>query len=109
MENRLRLCVVSLAAVVPFMTGCAHVNQSAISASGPGFFSGLWHGAVAPFSFIAYFWDYSIAIYAVPNNGGWYNFGYLIGLYLLWGGIKHGVRAVRSKEQIDVDLRRQAR
>jgi len=44
----------------------------------PGFFSGLLHGFLILFSFIgSWFWD--VRIYAFPNSGGWYDFGYLIG------------------------------
>lgn len=31
-------------------------------------------------AFIGHLFDQSIAVYAVPNNGGWYTFGFLVGL-----------------------------
>ena len=40
------------------------------------------------FSFVAsLFTDYEI--YAFPNAGGWYNFGFLIGVICIWGGGSH--------------------
>jgi hypothetical protein len=29
---------------------------------------------------IAHLFDASVTIYAVPNNGGWYDFGFLLGV-----------------------------
>jgi hypothetical protein len=54
----------------------------------PGSFAGLWHGMTFPIAwFFSLFADYGdIAVYAVPNNGGWYNFGYFIGVTALGGG-----------------------
>ncbi len=44
-----------------------------------GFWSGLWHGLVAPFSFLLSLCTRSISFYEVHNNGGWYNFGFVLG------------------------------
>jgi hypothetical protein len=45
-----------------------------------GFWSGLWHGICVPVSFVgSLIWE-DIAIYAVNNNGGWYDFGFFIGV-----------------------------
>jgi hypothetical protein len=41
---------------------------------------------IAPFAFIWHFFDSSVAIYATYNNGGWYDFGFLIGV----GGFASG-------------------
>ena len=51
----------------------------------PGFFSGLWHGAIAPFAFIGGLLV-DVRMYAFPNSGSWYDFGFLIGLSVVWGG-----------------------
>lgn len=51
----------------------------------PGFFFGLLHGFLILFSFIAsLFTDFRI--YAFPNSGGWYDFGYLLGAMGFLGG-----------------------
>ncbi len=50
----------------------------------PGFWSGLLHGFIILFSFIgSLFTDYEI--YAFPNTGGWYNFGFLLGVMMFFG------------------------
>jgi hypothetical protein len=57
----------------------------------PGFLSGLLHGFLILFSFIAsLFTDYRI--YAFPNSGGWYDFGYLLGAMMFLGGGGAGAR-----------------
>lgn len=51
----------------------------------PGFWSGLWHGAIAPFSLLGGLFT-DIRVFAFPNTGWWYDFGFLLGLSLFWGG-----------------------
>ena len=55
-----------------------------------GFWQGLWHGLIAPFTFIASLFRQSVHIYEVHNNGAWYNFGYLLGLSCILGGSGRG-------------------
>jgi hypothetical protein len=58
----------------------AHAEQT------PGFWWGLWHGFVFPFAWIGSLFDPKIAVYAVPNSGGWYDFGFFLGVCVLGGG-----------------------
>ena len=46
----------------------------------PGFFSGVWHGLLAPYSLIARWFMDDGAMYAVPNTGWFYDAGFLIGI-----------------------------
>lgn len=51
----------------------------------PGFWLGLFHGLTIFFSLIgSIFTDYRI--YAFPNSGGWYDFGFFIGAVMALGG-----------------------
>ena len=65
-------------------------------ASYPGFLRGLLHGAIAPFAFIGSLFSDGIAIYAFPNAGGWYDFGFLLGLSI-WGGGGHAAARKRDR------------
>jgi len=66
------------------VSSCAH--QPAPSANDPpGFFSGLLHGFLILFGFIGSLFT-DVRIYAFPNSGGWYDFGYLIGASMFLGG-----------------------
>lgn len=68
------------------MTGCADTGECVQTAEAAGFWSGLWHGAIIFFSFIGSLFSDDIAIYAVNNTGGWYDFGFFLGLSLFGGG-----------------------
>jgi hypothetical protein len=57
----------------------------------PGFLMGLLHGFLIMFSFVgSLFMD--IRIYAYPNSGGWYDFGFLLGAMMFLGGGGAGAR-----------------
>ncbi len=76
--------IVLLLGVILFFASCA--TQSFEEAlNPPGFFWGLLHGFILLFSFVAsLFTDFEI--YAFPNNGGWYDFGFLLGVMFFFGG-----------------------
>jgi len=80
--------VVYLLFVFFLITGCADVTpiQDCVTDKPYGFFGGLWHGLIAPISFIGSIFMDDIAMYAVNNNGGWYDFGFVIGAGILFGG-----------------------
>lgn len=64
-----------------------------------GFWQGLWHGIIAPFTFVVSLFSDSVSVYEVYNNGGWYNFGFLIGVSIIFGGSGGGAaRAKRCKD-----------
>lgn len=45
-----------------------------------GFWMGVWHGIICPFTFvISFFKPGSLSFYETHNNGAWYNFGFLLG------------------------------
>ena len=51
-----------------------------------GFWQGLWQGFISPFTFIISLFNKNVLIYEVHNNGGWYNFGFIIGVSAIFGG-----------------------
>jgi hypothetical protein len=51
----------------------------------PGFWWGLLHGVLAPLAFVASLFVDNVRIYAAPNAGVWYDFGFVLG-----GGILAG-------------------
>lgn len=59
-----------------------------------GFWSGLWHGMIAPVSFVCSLFSDHIAMYAINNNGGWYDFGFVLGAGILFGS---GNKASKSR------------
>lgn len=51
-----------------------------------GFWRGLWHGAIAPLTFVISLFSDTVHVYEVHNNGAWYDFGFLVGLTSYHGG-----------------------
>ena len=76
--------------VLVLFTGCADVAivDECLTSDPYGFWGGLWHGIVAPISFIGSLFSDNIAMYAVNNSGGWYDFGFWLGI----GGLGFGSR-----------------
>lgn len=70
------------------LVGCADTQtvNTCVTGSPVGFWWGLWNGWTLPFSFIGSLIYDDIAIYAVNNNGGWYDFGFLLGTTIILGG-----------------------
>ena len=95
----LTLLVISLLT----LTGCAAgpnelVNVELTEGAGTaGFWLGLWHGFIAPFTFIISLFNDNVGIYEVHNNGGWYNFGFLFGATIIFGGGGKGSSRRRRK------------
>jgi hypothetical protein len=44
-----------------------------------GLLSGIWHGLLAPWSLIARWFIDDVVMYAIPNTGWFYDFGFLVG------------------------------
>jgi len=61
----------------------------------PGFLWGMWHGFVFPFAWIGSLFNPDIAVYAVPNKGSWYDFGFFLGITVLGGGSFFGSKKKR--------------
>ena len=71
------------------VAACTATQQSdAVATGAPGFWLGLWHGLIFPLAWIASLFVPTIAVYAVPNNGGWYDFGYFLGIVFLGVGAR---------------------
>ncbi len=51
-----------------------------------GFWRGLWHGIIVPVTFVISWFKSSINIYEVYNTGFGYNFGFIIGAMIIFGG-----------------------
>ena len=77
----------ALAAVL-LLAACATQSSAGVEAEAPGFLLGLWHGFIFPVAWVISLFMPDAAVYAVPNNGGWYDFGYFIGVVFLGVGAR---------------------
>jgi hypothetical protein len=93
------------------LSACAaSQNATAVAPTAPGFLLGLWHGFIFPVAWVVSLFVPKVAIYAVPNNGGWYDFGYFLGIVVFGVGAKKGGERVVYRDRggpiIDASARR---
>ncbi len=86
----------ALAALV-LLAACADQAASGTAAGAPGFLFGLWHGFIFPVAWVLSLFLPDVAIYAVPNNGGWYDFGYFVGVVFLGVGARRSHTVYRTR------------
>jgi hypothetical protein len=79
------------------LSACAREVSTAVHPQAPGFLLGLWHGFIFPLSWIGSLFSADIAIYAVPNNGGWYDFGYFLGIVVFGVGARKSTTVYRDR------------
>jgi hypothetical protein len=85
------LLLTALIGLVLVLAACAAgANpQVGVAPSGgevAGFWLGLWHGIISPIAFIISLFNESVSVYEVHNDGNWYDFGFVLGAGILFGG-----------------------
>ena len=99
-----KMFVISLFLVLIFLltVSCAPGNARFVEKSA-GFWSGLWHGLICWVTFIISLFTDSVHMYEINNTGNWYNFGFLIGVMIVFSGgfgsSKYKKRKKSRKEQ----------
>lgn len=91
----------SLAAMLA-LAACAHQLPAGVQPGAPGFLLGLWHGFIFPVAWFLSLIMPDVAIYAVPNDGGWYDFGYFLGI-VVFGVGAHRTKTVVVRERAPRD------
>lgn len=81
--------------LIAVLAGCAPGPNDLVNAPDEegdvaGFWSGLWHGFILLFTFIISLFSDNVHVYEVHNSGGWYNFGFLLGVMIFFGGSGKG-------------------
>jgi hypothetical protein len=90
MKKKIVPIVLVTVGAVLLLSGCAEANQYINTAPANGdtasFLQGIIQGFIIVFAFIGSLFDHSIGIYEVHNDGTAYNIGYVIGIWLFFGG-----------------------
>jgi hypothetical protein len=76
---------------------CATRSAAAVAPAAPGFLFGLWHGFIFPIAWVLSLFMPEVAVYAVPNNGGWYDFGYFLGIVVFGVGARKSQVVYRDR------------
>ncbi len=92
--------ILAVLLLVGLLAGCAPGPNTLANSAGAGgvvagFWRGLWNGIISPITFIISLFNSQVQIYEVHNNGGWYNFGFLLGASIIFGGCGAGARRSR--------------
>jgi hypothetical protein len=93
-RHQIVLILILLALV---LAACAPGINPEVGAAAPdgdvaGFFLGFWHGIISPVTFIISLFTDNVNLYEVHNNGNWYDFGFVLGAGILFGGGFAGAR-----------------
>ena len=65
----------------------------------PGFWKGFWHGFIAPITFLVSLFSDEVRVYAFPNTGRWYDFGFMLGIGGFSGGVFAGSRGMPKEKK----------
>lgn len=84
--------VLILAGVTALALAACATQPLPQSEGAPGFFWGLLHGWLAFFAIVGHIFNDDIRMYAFPNSGGWYDFGFFLGVGSLGGGAASSAR-----------------
>jgi hypothetical protein len=90
------LLVMSAAVILP---GCFPGGGHATPQAPAGFFTGIWHGWIAPLSLLVGLFSDGVHIYEVNNTGWWYDLGYYMAVIAGFGGISLLRRKPRHPKQ----------
>ncbi|HNW86074.1 MAG TPA: hypothetical protein PKJ47_03970 [Candidatus Limiplasma sp.] len=101
MKNRKKLYFgLLLLLLLALLTACAPGDGANTASNPAGFFSGVWHGWIAPITLVISIFNHNISIYEVNNIGFWYNFGYYMAIISGFGGLALS-RKSRNKRNRD--------
>lgn len=73
--------------ILLILVGCAPGSGHSTAEDPAGFFTGIWHGWIAPISLIWGLFNDSIRVYEPLNTGWWYDFGFYIAIIGGFGGL----------------------
>ncbi|NPA36217.1 MAG: hypothetical protein GXO47_05145 [Chlorobi bacterium] len=88
MDRKKILTGLSLIIIVLIMTSCLPGGGHYSPVRPAGFFSGIWHGWIAPFVLIMSIFSPGLSIYESFNTGWWYDFGFYISIIAGFGSIQ---------------------
>jgi len=70
----------ALIVAIMLLASCAAKHHDLYLNDPVGFWRGLWHGFISPIAFVISLFNDSVEVWDVNNNGGWYTFGFLLGV-----------------------------
>jgi hypothetical protein len=76
-----------LAVTTMLFAGCFPGAGNYTSQEPAGFFTGVWHGWIAPVSLVVGLFKSGVRVYEPANTGWWYDFGFYIAVIAGFGSV----------------------
>lgn len=99
LSKQILIKLVVTLSVMLLLTSCTAGSEQFSPETPAGFFWGLWHGVISVITLLIHLFNENVAVYEINNTGGWYDFGFLLGVILVWGGGCHA--SCKSKKEIE--------
>jgi hypothetical protein len=101
-DVRRRIVIALTVGAVLLLAACAPGTNQLVGTESPdgslaGFWPGLWHGFIALFTFVISLFTDEVSVYEVHNTGGWYDFGFVLGVMIFFSGGTGSGAASRRK------------
>lgn len=82
------------------LSACAAGPNEAVDAGADpaGFWLGLWHGFITPVTFVVSLFTDNVNVYEVNNSGNWYDFGFVIGVSVIFSGAGGGSHSAATSK-----------
>lgn len=90
-----------LVASILLVTSCAAGDVQFSQDNPADFWWGLWHGIISVISLVVHLFNDSVVVYEIDNTGAWYDFGFLLGVILIWSGGCHAKCKTAERKQRD--------
>ena len=87
MQRNILFVTLVLMAGLVLLAGCFPVDGGRPGDDRAGFFTGIWHGWIAPISVVLGFFDSAIRVYEIKNTGWWYDLGFYMAVISGFGGL----------------------
>lgn len=100
MTRRRLFRTAALVALVLVLASCG-AGTDTYATDQAGFFSGVWHGWIAPVALFVHIFDDAVRIYEPNNTGIWYDVGFYIAVISGFGsiGLRRG-RKTKTKTKV---------
>jgi hypothetical protein len=95
MTRRWLLAGFAVVAALVLAACAAGANPQVGGPDAAGFWQGLWQGLILPVTFVISLFSDNVNIYEVNNDGNWYDFGYVLGLMIIFSGSGAGAGSRR--------------
>jgi len=95
--RHLALAVLLLVMSSLLLVSCFPGGGSSTPEDLAGFFTGVWHGWIAPLSLIVGIFNDAVRVYEPNNTGWWYDLGFYVAIIAGFGGLSLTRRKKRDR------------